>query len=95
MRSPASSDIDAVLGRINERDATRWSVIGRLPGGYLQGAYELRDSRGQRGVLKWHPSDLSVAQLTSAARSIEDMRARGWPTSRWLTSGVLPGVAPT
>ncbi len=87
------TDISDVIGLINERHHTRWSLVGRLPGGYLQGAYELRGPRGERGVLKWHPRELSVAQLVAAARSIEELRRRGWPTSEWLAYGVLPDGA--
>ena len=87
------TDISDVIGLINERHHTRWSLVGRLPGGYLQGAYELRGPRGERGVLKWHPRGLSAAQLVGAARSIEELRRRGWPTSEWLAYGVLPDGA--
>ncbi len=82
-----------VIHLINERHATSWSLVGRLPGGYLQGAHELRGPRGERGVLKWHPRELSAAQLVAAARSIEKLRRRGWPTSQWLVYGVLPDGA--
>ncbi len=87
------TDISDVIGLINERHHTRWSLVGRLPGGYLQGAHELRGPRGERGVLKWHPRELSAAQLVVAARSIESLRRRGWPTSEWLAHGVLPDGA--
>jgi hypothetical protein len=84
------TDISEVIQLINDRHGTRWSLIGRLPGGYLQGAHELRGPDGQRTVLKWHPRDLPAAKLVTAARAIEDLRARGWPTPRWLVHGVLP-----
>ena len=29
-----------VVRLINKRHKTNWSLVGRLPGGYLQGAYE-------------------------------------------------------
>jgi hypothetical protein len=84
------TDISDVLGSINERHATSWSLVGRLPGGYLQGAHELRGPHGERAVLKWHARELSAAQLLAAARSTEMLRRRGWPTSEWLAYGVLP-----
>jgi len=80
-----------VVRLINERHGTNWSPVGRLPGGYLQGAYEIGRPDGARGVLKWHPRDLTTAQLVAAASAIEGLRARGWPTSRWLAYGALPG----
>ena len=84
------SELLDVVRLINERHGTNWSPVGRLPGGYLQGAYELRRPDGQRGVLKWHTRDLTTAQLVAAASAIEVLRARGWPTSRWLAYGALP-----
>ena len=87
------ADISDVIRFINERHATSWSLVGRLPGGYLQGAHELHGARGERAVLKWHPRELSAVQLLAAARSIEKLRSRGWPTSEWLAFGVLPDGA--
>lgn len=84
------TDVADVITSINERHATGWSPVGRLPGGHRQGAHELRGPRGERAVLKWHPRDPSAAQLAAAARSVEELRARGWPTSRWLAHGALP-----
>jgi aminoglycoside phosphotransferase (APT) family kinase protein len=84
------TDIADVIRSINDRHGASWSLVGRLPGGYLQGAHELRGPDGQRAVLKWHPRDLSAAQLIAAARAIEELRARGWPTPRWVAHGALP-----
>jgi hypothetical protein len=84
------TEISDVTPLINQRHGTSWSLIGRLPGGYLQGAYEIRGPGGERGVLKWHPTDLEASQLVAAARSVEDLHAGGWPTARWLAHGVLP-----
>jgi aminoglycoside phosphotransferase (APT) family kinase protein len=59
----------------------------------LQGAYEIRGPDEERGVLKWHPRGLPNAQLLAAARSVEGVRTRGWPTPRWLAYGSLPDGA--
>lgn len=75
---------------INQQHGTSWTVVGRLPGGYLQGAYEMYGPDGARAVLKWHARDLPEAQLLATARSVEDLRVRGWPTARWLAFGALP-----
>jgi phosphotransferase family enzyme len=83
------ADISDVVPLINQRHGTSWSLAGRLPGGYLQGAYEIRGRDGERAVLKWHPRELPTTQLLAAARSVEDLRARGWPTPRWLAYGAL------
>ena len=85
------ADISEVIRQVNERHATSWSLVGRLPGGHLQGAYELRGPLAKRAVLKCHPRDLPEAQLEAAARSIEELRTRGWPTPRWLAHGSLQG----
>ena len=84
------TDLSGVIRLINERHETAWALVGRLPGGPLQGAHELLGPDAARGVLKWHSRDLSVAQLAAAARAIEELRTRGWPTPRWLVHGVLP-----
>jgi len=85
------TELSDVTRLINERHGRNWSLVGRLPGGYLEGAYEIRGTDGERGVLKWHPHGLTMPQLVGAASAIEELRARGWPTSRWLAHGALPG----
>jgi aminoglycoside phosphotransferase (APT) family kinase protein len=84
------TDISDVTLLVNAQHGTRWSLVGRLQGGYLQGAYELRAPDGHRSVLKWHPRDLTARQLQAAALAVETMRDRGWPTPRWLAHGLLP-----
>lgn len=79
----------AAIALANERGGSSWSLVRKLPGGYQQGAYELRAPRGERGVLKCHPGHLPAKQLEETARAIEDARLRGWPTSRWLAFGSL------
>jgi len=84
------TEISDVISLINQRHGTSWSLVRRLPGGYLQGAYEIRGPRGERGVLKWHPTDLPTSQLLAAAQSVNRLHAGGWPTARWLAYGALP-----
>ena len=84
------NEISDVIPLINQRHGTSWSLVRRLPGGYLQGAYEIRGPGGERGVLKWHPTDLPAPQLLAAARSVDRLHASGWPTARWLAYGTLP-----
>src|SRR2546426_10474636 len=80
----------AVLATANERDGTAWSLVGRLAGGYQQGAYELADAAGGRAVLKWHTGHLPREQLQDTARVLAEARLRGWPTSKWLAHRALP-----
>jgi hypothetical protein len=79
-----------VITLINERHGEKWSLVGRFPGGHLEGAYELRGPDGERGVLKWLPRDLPPTQLEMAAGVVEQARDRGWPAPRWLVYGALP-----
>jgi aminoglycoside phosphotransferase (APT) family kinase protein len=79
-----------ILASINDAHSTRWELMGKLTGGYQQGAYELRDGSGGRAVLKWHAGHLPAKQLRETARALEQARARGWPTSKWLAYGALP-----
>src|SRR3989442_15989502 len=90
MNRPHATDVRALLATINSEHATRWTLVGKLAGGYQQGAYQLTDGAGARAVLKWHSGHLPPKQLKDTARAIEDARARGWPTSKWLAYGPLP-----
>jgi len=83
------NDVAAILAQVNQHHGMAWSLMRKLPGGYLEGAYELRGADDDRAVLKWYPRDLSARQLTDAAIAIERIRRRGWPTSRWLAYGSL------
>ena len=83
-------EVDGVLALANDRAASSWVLVGKLPGGHQQGAYELAGSDGTRAVLKWHTAHLPAKQLMETARAIEDARLRGWPTARWIASGSLP-----
>jgi fructosamine-3-kinase len=67
-----------------------WELVRRLPGGYQQGAYELRDQEHRRGVLKVHMGHLPPKRFEATAQAIEEARLRGWPTPRWLAHGSLP-----
>src|SRR2546422_2765226 len=88
-RAPAA-DVLGLLAKINTEHSMRWTLVGKLAGGYQQGAYELTDGAGARVVLKWHTGHLPAKQLRETARAIEDARARGWPSSKWLAYGRLP-----
>jgi len=90
MDRPPATDVRALLATINSEHATRWTLVSKLAGGYQQGADELSDGAGARAVLKWHIGHLAPKQLKQTARAIEDARARGWPTSKWLAYGPLP-----
>lgn len=89
----AGSSIDEareLLALVNEREHSAWSTVRRIAGGSQQGAYEVIDDRGERGVLKWHTRHLPARQLLETAVIVERLRASGWPTPRWLAFGPLP-----
>ena len=90
MDASPPDDVVRILDSVNERHNSTWMLLGRLPGGYQQGAYQLVGGDATRAVLKWHPRHLPAAQLRSAAMVIEQARSRGWPTPRWIASGSLP-----
>ena len=87
--APARDDLGGVLALVNDRLGTTWALVGKLTGGYQQGAYELTGLDGTRAVLKWHPAHLPAKQLAETARAVDDARLRGWPTARWIAYGSL------
>lgn len=84
------NELSPLLRLVNERHSTRWSLAGKLAGGYQQGAYELHGPSGERAVLKWYPRHLPWEQLEATARVVDEARVRGWPTPEWLAHGALP-----
>jgi len=86
----SSPDVRCVLAVANDRHASSWGLVAKLPGGYQQGAYKLVGPDATSAVLKWHAAHLPAKQLTDTARAIEDARSRGWPTARWIAFGSLP-----
>lgn len=84
-----ATEVRDVLTLANGRDATCWALVGKPPGGYQQGAYEIVDADGARAVLKWHSGHLPARQLEATAVAIESARRRGWPTAKWLAFGAL------
>lgn len=89
--APLNAPVQKVVRLANEQHRGSWSIVRRLSGGSQQGAYELRDEGGARAVLKWHARHLPAPQLAETAHALEAARDRGWPTSRWLAFGSLPG----
>lgn len=84
----------AVLAAANRDHGTHYSLVGRLPGGYQNGAYELGTPDGARAVLKWFPVPRSADVVREAAATVEAARAVGWPTPAWLHWGIGPNGLP-
>ena len=85
------TSVDDVLAIAGHRHGIPWKLVGPIVGGSQQGAYEIVGEMGRRAVLKWHRAHLPARQLRDTAVALEAARARGWPTSRWLSYGPLPG----
>ncbi|HET6874021.1 MAG TPA: phosphotransferase [Acidimicrobiales bacterium] len=101
-RSPNSTPITAtderaalmVLATVNRAHGTQYSLVGRLPGGYQNGAYELISPDGDRAVLKWFPVPRPLDVVSQAAAAVGAARANGWPTPAWLHWGIGPDGLP-
>jgi len=71
----------------NRRDGSTWSLVGRMPGGWNRGAFELRDRQGARAVLKWHPPAQANHELAATQAMLDAAREAGWDSPRWLAIG--------
>lgn len=81
------SNTQRVISEINASHDRAFVVMHRLPGGYQEGAYELRE-RERRFVLKWNTRPTSAERLREAAAVVDMARAAGWPTPAWQLWGV-------
>jgi hypothetical protein len=93
-----------VLAHVNRTHHFAYTLVGRLPGGYQQGAWLLRDSGssgssdssggsgdpGREAVLKWSRDSGSSEQARRAAPLIGWARKAGWPTPAWYAVGATP-----
>jgi hypothetical protein len=66
------------------------TLVGRLAGGEGAGAYEVRTAAGARAVLKY--DDGSHLDFTRAARTVDVLRARGYPAPAYLRTGAVGAV---
>jgi Ser/Thr protein kinase RdoA (MazF antagonist) len=87
-------DIEDAVAALNNEFGQRYLLVGRLEGGFQQGAYELLRPDGGRAVLKlWHaPRPLAHAQ--AAAGLVELARSAGWRTPAWLHTGTTSAGHP-
>lgn len=85
------ADTRVVLDFANASDGTDFTLVRRLPGGYQEGAYEIEGGDGQRAVLKWNRRSTSAKRLVEAARLTDEARGAGWPTPKWLSTGITEG----
>lgn len=88
------TDVAGALAALNNESGHGYVLVGKLEGGYQQGAYELVRPDGARAVLKlWHATrPLDHAQ--QASRLVELARSAGWRTPAWLHTGTTPGGRP-
>lgn len=97
--SPGSVDnprerVEAFVRAVNSAHDTRFSLAGRLPGGYQTGAYKLVDEAGRPTVLKWWTAARPLERVIEAAETVAAARAAGWPTPAWLYYGLGPDSMP-
>lgn len=85
------ADTRVLLDLVNAADGSDYTLVRRLPGGYQEGAYEIQGSDGQRSALKWHRRPTPPERLVEAAPLVDEARDAGWPTPRWLSTGVAAG----
>lgn len=90
----SDADVVEILRLANDAHGTRYKLVGRLPGGYQTGAYELADADGARAVLKSWVSSRPIERVAEAAATVEAARAAGWPTPAWLAYGIGPNGVP-
>jgi aminoglycoside phosphotransferase (APT) family kinase protein len=72
------------------RAGQAWSLVGRLEGGFQQGAFLVEDATGRRAVLKRSHRG-SRRPVTEVSAIVEQARSAGWPTPRWLSCGTTDG----
>ena len=84
----ARDALDAVLRQVNTAHGTSFLLGDRFERGE-QGAFRLRDSRGDGFVLKWQPGKADVGTLPHEIPVLDRLRSRGYPIPRYVAWGVL------
>lgn len=84
---PSSVITESVLREVNDEHGLDLSLVRRLGGGHQSGAW-LVGSADLQAVLKWSPDEQWAAQVMRAERSVRVARSHGYPTPRWLATGV-------
>jgi len=84
---PDHSETLHVLRVINQAEGRALRLVRRLPGGFQEGAYEVREGR-ERLVLKWHTRDTPLERLVETAEIVDAARDAGWPTPAWRLVGI-------
>lgn len=77
----------------NHAHGLRFTIRGRFADGLQGGAWQLAEPDGRRAVLKLRRPDARIP-IGDVARAVERVRSVGYPTPRWLATGLLDnGVA--
>jgi hypothetical protein len=77
-----------VVRQINAAHGTAFVLGERFRRGE-QGAFRLRDARGDGYVLKWQPGASDLRALPAEATVFERLRSMGYPIPRYVAWGVL------
>jgi aminoglycoside phosphotransferase (APT) family kinase protein len=83
-------ELGELVGFINRRHRTSFSITGKLQGG-TGGAYGLVDSDGRRAVLKRAVRPQRDDQLARTVRVVDALRRVGYPAPAYLHVGRAPG----
>ena len=81
-------DVNTLLAIINERHHTTFAPVERYHSGE-QGAFALIDVSGQRAVLKWSHDTHYLVTQQGVAQTTEALRHTGYPTPRYLFTGIV------
>lgn len=81
-----TTDAQRVLAEINHTHGTRFS-LGLRPSGGVNDVWLLDEPDGGRAVLKTNAGTLDHLHTTACV--VEHLRARGYPTPRWLFTGQI------
>ena len=82
-------ELSELVGFINRRHETSFSLTGRLEGG-TGGAYGLVDIDGSRAVLKRAARPQRDDQLARTVRVVDALRRVGYPAPAYLHVGRAP-----
>lgn len=77
-----------ILSEVNRALGGRFQLARTLEGGFQSHTWLLADDARRRAVLKWNPERSWAPQILRADDAVARIRAHGYPTPAWLTSGV-------
>jgi aminoglycoside phosphotransferase (APT) family kinase protein len=83
-------DAQKLVGRINLRHGTRYTLRERYAAGENQGAYALTDEDGATYVLKWNERQPWLERIRLAQRITAHLRTLGVPAPQYVLADTSP-----